>query len=459
MKWLYRYETKGIQSWILDSNLLRDLAGGSALVEQLTRVAAEEAGALGAEVLQSTSGSMTARFPDREALEKFASEWPMRVAYQAPGLQLVQAWSQETEGLSALFPKLAGRRNRMHVEGIEAGSWVLRAGRSGLPAIPTPSDIRSKARKTALDAAALAKERARGYEVDAAVTGGLPWSVFEERVEWWPEGPVAVIHADGSGVGQRLMGLDAQGLRKFSDALKAASKCATRAAIDELAREGNNKIHARPVVSAGDDLTYILPAPYARGFATTWLKAFEAETEKSKEALRGRLWGGAGIVLVHDRYPFSSAYEMAEKLCRAAKDEIKRRKREVSVLAFRRVTNSLVTDICSGVTGWVVNPESGLEELDKLLVAVRRLPRGTLRTWYDHFGREAGRAEQLWHRAAEVADAGAWAAFQKALESVGGDPATGQFADNGVLAFPLAAGRATPVGDALALRHIEKSRR
>jgi len=217
--WLYRYETKGIQSWILDSNLLRDLAGGSALVENLTRIAEKKARKAGAaDILQSTSGSMTARFPNQATLQAFASEWPMEVALKAPGLHLVHAWSPEDQGLKGLFKRLAQRRNRVHATGTEAGPWVMRAGRSGLPALNRR--LQSAARQTAVDSAAVAKEAALGlFRTDkgSIVTGGRSWDEFEECLDLWPEGPVAVIHADGSGVGKRLvqLGDDHAALARF----------------------------------------------------------------------------------------------------------------------------------------------------------------------------------------------------------------------------------------------------
>lgn len=463
MSWLYRYETKGIQSWILSSNLLRDLAGGSALIEALARAAAEHAE--GATIIQKTSGAMTAVFPDEKSLQAFASEWPMQVAYRAPGLQLIQAWVKQEEGLGALFEALAARRNQVGVLDLEVHPWVLRAGRSGLPAVPTPDSIRTSARQTALDLAALVKERARRdehYVKDAAVTGGRPWQNFEERLEHWPEGPVAVLHADGSGVGERLLGLgnDEAKLARFSNAVSEASRAAVRAAVDTLGER--SVLFARPVVSAGDDLTYIVPAADARRFTEAWLRAFEAETELRKGDLGGsRLVGGAGIVIVNRGYPFSSAYELAEKLCKAAKDRLKKEKRTASVLAFRRVTTSKVEKPFQGSAAWLVNGTGGEHPLEQLVRAVRELPRGTLRTWLDHFSRSKEnrvRAAQLWARAAEVAPRGAWNSFVEALERTGADPSTGAFREKQAdsVALPLGDTPSTPVADALTLRLVEK---
>ncbi len=456
-KWLYRYETKGIQSWILDSNLMRDLAGGSALVESLTDEAEKQAKIAGAsEIVQATSGSMTAVFPDQNSLQKFASTWPMVVECRAPGLHLVQAWTLESESLGKLFRKLGHRRNRVHVSGFEAGPWVLRSGRSGLPAVPTPPDIRSKARMTALDEAAVAKERARNMqEAVGAVTGGRPWGDFEQEVDDWIEGPVGVIHADGSGVGQRLINLenDYEKLRAFSEALKEATRDATARALETL--PATRKLQARPIVSAGDDLTYIVPGARARAFATRWLLALEDETKKRESELGGGLWGGAGIAYVHRRFPFSRAYEMAESLCKDAKEAV--RGRQQSVIAFRRQTASLADNDSPGGIAWVIEAGEPGSPLDRLVEVLRELPRGPLRTWLTLFERgDDVRARQLWQRTQEVADTKVWDRFRSALTDVGADPNTGRL-DTATTGRAVALGGVTtPIRDGLALRHIEK---
>lgn len=468
MDWLYRYETKGIQSWILSSNMLRDLSGGSALIEALTLEARELAKAAGAsDILQATSGSMTALFPDLESLAKFASEWPMQVAFLTPGLQMIQAWVEGSQDTKALFAKLNEKRNRIDVLDLEVNPWVLRSGRSGLPAIPKPKDVRSNSRQTAVDALVVAKERAlredHYNDSDADVTGGRNWGDFVEQVDEWPDGPIAIIHADGSGVGQMLMniGNDHEKLKRFSEALKQAGKQATIAAVKTLGPAGK-RLFARPVVAAGDDLTYIVPAAKARVFAQAWLHEFELATDAQKEHIGGKLYGGAGIVVVQKGYPFANAYEHCESLCKAAKDLLKKSNRPESVIAFKRITTSLLNDkeLERGTFAWVLDENGDLQHLENLVSAVRDLPRGTLRTWLDHFMRKEGRvrAQQLWERAGEVArskKADSWESLEEALRAVGADPACGAYTSSAI-ALPLGNSESTtPLGDALVLKQLE----
>ena len=463
MSWYYRYETKGIQNWILSSNKLRDLAGGSALVEELTQAARERAEAFGADVIQATSGSMTAIFKDRASLEQFAGEWPMTVTYLAPGLHMIHAWVEEKDGMSALFEKLAGKRNQVYLDQLELSPWVLRSGRSGLPAVPAPKKGSANLdRRGTLDVVVLAKERARSRVLKSRndVTGGRTWNDFDDQFE---SGPVAVIHADGSGIGERLLklGNDIAKLKAFSRALQEACRISIQRAVETLP-ELEGGIPARPIVAAGDDLTYIVPATHARRFAEAWLLAFEQESERRKADLCGsKLFGGAGIAIVGRNYPFSQAYRLSERLCSAAKNKLKAQNRQASVLAFRRLTTSLAEDKLEGPSAWIVDSHAGTQPLLELVTAVRDLPRGTLRTWLDHFQRPEKQdvhARQLWSRAQEVADKNVWMKFSRALAAVGADPGSGGFLpqSHSSIALPLEPTKATPLVDALTLKFIEK---
>jgi hypothetical protein len=346
MTWYYRCETKGIQHWILDSNRLRDLAGGSALVETLMREAEQGVTAAGGTVIYAAAGGLLATFPERAMLEAFASEWPMYVAYHAPGLQVVQAWidgEAVNDPVNELFTRLLpARRNLVPPPLLEAGPWLERAGRTGLPAVPPPQDVPlSKGRQGAWDEAAVEKERAKLRRVQGEFFGGsLSLNEVDEDVERWPEGPIAVVHADGSGVGARLarIGTDTTRLEAFSRALAAATRAATTAAVGVLRDQRDGpKLFIRPVVLGGDDLTVILRAIDALSFIETWLGTFERETRSSKDHIGGSgLHAGAGIAMVNRGYPFSMAYEIAEDACRTAKKiEPTGKRRDASALRFQ----------------------------------------------------------------------------------------------------------------------------
>lgn len=454
MVWYYRYETKGIQRWILDSNRLRDLAGGSALVEGLTDRARDGVEVAGGQVTYAAAGGLSATFADLDALASFANEWPMVVAHEAPGLQVVQAWLQDEgqeDPLGDLFRKVAARRNLPQNPTLEAGPWLERAGRSGLPAVPPPNDISpTRARPTSWDEPSVVRERAlrmRGSE--GRVFGKtLAFHEIHEDVDRWPEGPLAVIHADGTGVGQRLaeLGTSAQVLQAFSSALEASSVEATQVAVDDLReRQGDKKLHIRPVVLGGDDLTVILPANDTVAFVRSWLETFEERTRDRAAQLGGEgLHAGAGIAFVHRGYPFSMAYELAEHACKEAKLDA-REHGGGSALRFRRVTTALADDAGRGVT-WMLGQMGPLQDL---VAVVRTIPRGSLRSWLGLLdGQRDSERAALWRRIREVSGEDTWQDFTRALISVGVDPETG---------FSTRDPSKTPLRDVLALARLDRN--
>ncbi len=453
MTWYYRSEMKGIQRWILDSNRLRDLAGGSALVERMAGVASDWIKSTGGSVVYSAAGGVLATFPGRDRLEAFAAEWPMYVSYKAPGLQVVQAWVDadgRPEPLADLFEALAARRNSPLDPMLEAGPWVERAGRSGWPAVVEPEDLRARSKRLAVwDRPSVEKERARAaMKKDGKVFGGLLWvKELEEEMDRWPDGPVAVVHADGSGVGKRITahGKDLEWLKKFSETLSGCAKTAAEAAINTLLPdEASDKLLLRPIVLGGDDFTVVLPAGDVLPFVRTWLERFEAETTLHGNALGGEaIHAGVGVALVNRGYPFHMAYDQAETACVEAKrDVMGQHGPQCSAVRFRRITTALADDL-EELRTWKLEEIDALESLTR---AVGGLARGTLRTWLTTLDAEKDSERQaLWRRAREVARADAWKGFAEALEKAGADPKTG---------MDRRGSRTTPVRDALVFARL-----
>ena len=104
---------------------------------------------------------------------------------------------------------------------------------------------------------------------------------------------VALVHADGNGLGQVLRSLHEQPadsetylnrFREFSDALDAATwaaavtACRAHLLSDPETWEDFETLPARPVILGGDDLTFIVRADLALPFTRCFLEAFEKET-------------------------------------------------------------------------------------------------------------------------------------------------------------------------------------
>ena len=154
---------------------------------------------------------------------------------------------------------------------------------------------------------------------------------------------IAVVHADGNSMGARVKNIDKmpqctdfESYRKikqqFSEAIDedfhAAILEMERRVRDELSKEDgalaelSMKGHAFPVrrlINAGDDVCLVTEGRIGIECARILLE----ELNKRNNSVDGQNYTAcAGVAIVHCKYPFYKAYELAEELCSNAKKKI-----------------------------------------------------------------------------------------------------------------------------------------
>lgn len=412
--WLYRAEAKGIQSWILASDRLRELKGGSALVDALPELARSLVHRTGGDVVIAAAGGIEVRFHEQASLERFAGVWPAVVENHAPGLELVQAWVADSglDPYPELHRRLGAARNRRWPALPAPGPLSARSARTGLAA-----ESRDEHDRALLDAATRAKVRAAAGvgQLDRLAPVGLSFATETAMIG---DTYVAVVHADGNAVGSRIRTLGPDQRRQFSDALSEATRRAAQTAVRELARiqqldDDATVLRCRPIVVGGDDLTFLVDAVLALPFTEAYLRAFEAETVAVGNVDgKGPLTACAGLAFVKTGFPFHAAHELAESLCGGAKSALRAGNR--SGLLFHRVTTSSPDTDWESLRAGELAAVGGrslaggpydLERLDRLralATALRQLPRKAMREWLGLVRVDAGRAQARWRRAREV---------------------------------------------------------
>lgn len=449
MEWLYRYEAKGIQGYILASEKLVEMAGASDLIERLGARAAEQATKAGGTEVMVAAGSGTFLFKDDAGLKAFAREWPLIVEELAPDLLVLQAWAPLEQDfpstLKTVLAKLEARRNQPPASLPEAGPFVARAARTGRPAVARREGV-------LFDAATLqkAKHSASVFHERMRELFDLGDARFATDLNDYGEGYLAVIHADGNGVGKKIIGevstwpTDRQ--RAFSKELSMATEAAARTAFAAIrpALPARRHLPFRPLVVGGDDLTVIARGEDAFTFTTNYLRAFEAETAKRPAV--GGLTAAAGICFVRPGHPFHAAHRIAEDLCKAAKRVVGGGSPTPSALRFLRVTTAHAESLAAlrrdeldfdrtaltdaerdrarahprtpfpgsfEVAPWTFHR---LAQLEKLRAALAHVPRGALREWLRLARVDFRRAGAHWERTLEVMDHGESARRAAALE-------------------------------------------
>lgn len=156
---------------------------------------------------------------------------------------------------------------------------------------------------------------------------------FEELVKALPgEKPdnfIAVVHIDGNAMGKRVDGIYEANtgdweqcrasLRRFSEGIQADFEAAFRETAEEVVRafQPGEDLPIRPVILAGDDVCFVTAGRIGLECARIFLEKLSAKTNPEQP---GQPYAAcAGVALVHLKYPFHRAYDLAEELCSNAK--------------------------------------------------------------------------------------------------------------------------------------------
>lgn len=140
---------------------------------------------------------------------------------------------------------------------------------------------------------------------------------------------IAVVHIDGNAMGKRVdrvykrFGQDWEsfrsGLQRFSQAIQRDFEQAFSEMADEVAQrlpELAPVLPVRPIILAGDDVCFVSAGSIGMECARVFLERLAAKTN----TVDGENYAAcAGVALIHTKFPFHRAYELAEELCSNAK--------------------------------------------------------------------------------------------------------------------------------------------
>lgn len=382
-RYLYGASIQGIQSYIFQTNELKDIIGASELVNRICDDFVDtygEKSRYNGEMIVHAAGNIKCIFNDEDACRKAVHDFPRHAMEMAPGITISQAVvtldddSKYACKADELEKRLHAQRSHP-VKSLTTGLMAIERSRTtGLPATTIDG-------KEFLDEGTLSKRGIvkieKGHNTDQSkdlyfkLTGNKiepkrrPYDTKDltDRNDW-----IAVIHADGNGLGEVVatIGKDPDVMHKFSTKLDEATQAAAQEAYNTIREEAEKakKLPIRPVVIGGDDLTVICRGDLAVDFVTAYLKAFEDQTkeefkglvpqivnEDAKKLLSRGLTACAGIAFIKSSYPFYYGYDLAEALCGEAKKDAKSDKikeangnQAPSCLMFHKVQSSFVED-------------------------------------------------------------------------------------------------------------------
>lgn len=376
-----------------------------------------------AEVIQAAGGNALILFRESESettphanAVRFSKKLTFRILREAPGLNVLVKhipFDFENDKLPSKYDKegkpLEGykgkrreleeamsehKRSRLIPAPTLGLSVTAACSSTGLPAVRTPMGkqkigdyefellvlgqdeqeserTRLISRETTLKLAAreLANKRLRYILGDVAQGYDFPADIDNLGRISGNESYVAIIHADGNGMGSRVQSIEnatyekhetadrktlnreyIKELREFSQGLEKACRIALTNVVRKITdsidtknkvagkipviKKGNhNYIPFRPLVFGGDDVTFLCNGQLGVELATRYLEEFEKQTNGYHAC------AGIGIVKMH--YPFSRAYKLAEELTHSAKELVKSSESDFSALDWHFAQSGL----------------------------------------------------------------------------------------------------------------------
>jgi hypothetical protein len=358
LEWLVRIETTSNQAYLATSSRARHLVAASELLSRSTTewveeaVAAAPAGSV--HLVTAVSGVAILLAGDRAHAREIIRNVTSRALTDAPGLIVHGAISRLNaldgagfaDALSASAVRLAVLRSDTG-DGAAADLMlplVAPCPSTGRPssglldrrgAGPASDFVLTVEGHRLRDAAFRRMVRLTFGDSDSTDRHARDMADFMETVDD-PESEdarwMAVVHADGNGIGAMFFGL-AEELAEQSDVIAAAdrfaavSRAVDRAAIEALraavttvaASQGGAIPVVLPLVCAGDDLTLLADADRALDLTVAYAEEFEARTRSSDVIPSGGLTVGSGVAITKPRHPIVFGLHLAESLATSAK--------------------------------------------------------------------------------------------------------------------------------------------
>lgn len=338
-----------------------------------------------AEIIIATSGKALILTKDPDKAREIISSVTKKALIEAPGLDIagvfvpINNWQKQNslaeairavhkcfEKTRSLRPSPESRFLRLPiiadcaVSGLPASKLDKNPENQLIP-ISKVSDVKREASTKAIE---------RLQNLDSRLMGDINKleKLFEREETPW----LAIVHADGNGLGQIFLNFEdyigndksnrayINKYRKFSLELDECTEAAFKQAIEVLSSKKEN-LSVVPLIVGGDDLTVVCHGEYALEFTRVFLQEFEKQTqEKSRiaEVARSafqvsRLSACAGISIIKRHFPFSVAYKLAEDLIKSAK-EVKRK-------VTKADSNGKTPFPCSAIDFHILYETSGIE--------------------------------------------------------------------------------------------------
>jgi hypothetical protein len=379
-------DVRQVQTYLFNANELKQNLGASYLVEMACRgwvyeslpkphnwpdyqkdeftSGAIENGELQAEVVFSGGANAAILFLSMEQAAAFAKAYTQRVLERAPGLEVAVGHTpvewDKPDGMKTAWERMqtevmpARKEGRMVAQPLQGISVTAECAFTGKPPV---IEIKDEAGVGTLFSSEAVAKHQHSAAADQRLNEALqidpplyryPSDFDQLGGERGRARYIAVVHADGNGLGKRIKAYTAQAdsnretvarMRRISqevnwagqtalctvrdwllksltwDHAKSADRLEDRWQKENFIRLNQDFLPVRPIVYGGDDITLVCDGRLGLPLAAELIKAFAQQKLSDGEPI----YACAGVAVVHSHYPFARAYALAENLCRDAK--------------------------------------------------------------------------------------------------------------------------------------------
>ena len=306
-QYIYGASVQGIQSFIFQTNKLKEIVGASQLVDEIFGDEFEkfckekDINHSGLDIIMSAAGNIRL-ITDETSCQNIVKFFPKHISNYAPGITVSQAAVKMNGDFNgareALEKRLSVQKNIVAMP-VDIGFMGLeRARRTGGVAYDFDKDGIHRDAGTSKKYYTANEDKTglfRKFKSGFIKTSHIPFDV-EHITKQHDNAWLAIIHADGNNLGKFvrdfLKGItDSKEVKtklsEFSKNLEMATQKAAQAAFEKVVTKKmqdeietkNGHYPLRPVILGGDDLTIIIRADLAFKFTKAYLEAFEKETE------------------------------------------------------------------------------------------------------------------------------------------------------------------------------------
>ena len=347
------------QDYIFRSNKLQEIVGASMIIRHVSEELPRRWIRDDRQIMLEGGGHSIYAFGDEAEGRRFIGEFSLEVLRRFPGLELAVAsvpYDPDKDLLPDSIDRLFEALNDKKSKGLPPRQLSFgieeRCQSTQLPASRYHERYERRAVSSEIWAKLqfVADKSTKDYFSDLKVPG-----VSDNMAKQMDEledhrGKTAVVHMDGNRMGAKLQAFRRycvpqpgetvaafneryrQEFRQFSRDIDQRYKAAFRHMMQDLTdwvRSDNSTvldryrqgIPYRPIIFAGDDISFIMPGALGVEAARIMLE----KLEQNPMVIGGethRMHACAGIAIVRSGFPFARAHDLAEQLCAAAKTRV-----------------------------------------------------------------------------------------------------------------------------------------